>query len=221
MSREEHIDTLARTLYGEAKANDVTDATAIACVVMNRVELPNWPNDVESVCLQPYQFSCWNANDPNRTRIFKATRENHWFSRCLDLAADAVDGKLNDPTTRSTHYHTPAVKPAWSRKRKPVYKTYGHLFYNDIDTPPPMNAAEALNQIKPVSQTKTIKTTKATAVVGIGIGAVAEAVQAVAPALPLAQKLVEVAPWAIVAVCALGFAYIAWSRYQARKEGIA
>lgn len=221
MSREEHIDTLARTLYGEAKANDATDATAIACVVMNRVELPNWPNDVESVCLQPYQFSCWNANDPNRTRIFKATRGNHWFSRCLNIATEAVDGKLADPTTRSTHYHTPAVKPAWSRKRKPVYKTYGHLFYNDIDTPPPMNAAEALNQIKPVSQTKTIKAATAATATSVGIGVISQAADVIAPAIPLVQKLAEVAPWTIVAILALALLYIGWSRYQTRRDGIA
>ena len=39
-TKAEHIDTLARTLYGEAKPHDIQDATAIACVVMNRVALP-------------------------------------------------------------------------------------------------------------------------------------------------------------------------------------
>jgi len=41
-TKAEHIDTLARTLYGEAKPHDIQDATAIACVVMNRVALPNY-----------------------------------------------------------------------------------------------------------------------------------------------------------------------------------
>ena len=216
-SNTEHIDTLARTLYGEAKANDVQDAIAIACVVMNRVALPNWPDDVEAVCIQPYQFSCWNTNDPNRARIFKAS--GSWFNKCVEIAMQAVNHQLNDPTHCSTHYHTPAVKPSWSRGKKPVYRTAGHLFFNDIDTKPPADAKEALNQIKPIGKTDTIVAAKVGSAASIGIGAVAQAVQTLEPALPLATTLAQVAPWAIVAVLGMALLYIAWSRYQARKEG--
>jgi hypothetical protein len=37
--------------------------------------------------------------------------------------------------------------------------------------------------------------------------------------MPLATTLAQAAPWAIVAVLAMALLYIAWSRYQARKEG--
>lgn len=213
----EHIDTLARTLYGEAKAHDQQDATAIACVVMNRVALPNWPNDVEAVCIQPYQFSCWNTSDPNRARIFKAN--GVWFDSCVAIATKAVNGQLIDPTNRSTHYHTPAVKPAWSRGKKPAYLTDGHLYFNDIDTPPPASAKEALNQIRPVGKTDTIIATKVGGAASIGIGAVSQAVETLEPTLPLATMLAKAAPWAIVAVLGLVLLYIVWSRYQARTEG--
>lgn len=218
--REENIDTLGRTLLGEAKARDVDDAIAIACVVMNRVTLRNWPNDVEEVCLQPFQFSCWNSNDPNRARIMKAkATKGTWFAKCIEIATAAVDGKLPDTTKRSTHYHTPAVKPAWSKKKTPAYVTNGHRFFNDIDTPPPSTAAEALNQIKPLGKTDTMQATKAAGVASVGIGAVTKAVEALEPAMPLAQTLAQAAPWAMVAVLAMALAYIAWSRAQARKAG--
>ena len=216
-TKAEHIDTLARTLYGEAKANDIQDATAIACVVMNRVALPNWPDDVESVCIQPYQFSCWNTSDPNRARIFKAN--GAWFDKCVQIAMKAVDHQLVDPTTASTHYHTPAVKPAWSRGKKPVYFTSGHMFFNDIDTKPPASAKDALNQIKPIGSTDTMVATKIGGVASVGIGAVSQAIETLEPAMPLATTLAHAAPWAIVAVLAMALLYIAWSRYQARKEG--
>ncbi len=212
----EHIDTLARTLYGEAKAHDVQDATAIACVVMNRVALPNWPNDVESVCIQPYQFSCWNTNDPNRRRIFRAA--GVWFDKCVEIATQAVNHQLADPTQRSTHYHTPAVKPAWSRGKKPVYSTAGHRFFNNIDTKPPETAKDALNQLKPIGKTDTMIATKVSGAASVSIGAVSRAVE-VEPAMPLAATLARVAPWAIVAVLAIALLYIAWSRYEARKDG--
>jgi hypothetical protein len=216
-TKAEHIDTLARTLYGEAKPHDIQDATAIACVVMNRVALPNWPDDVESVCIQPYQFSCWNTSDPNRARIFKAN--GAWFDKCVQIAMKAVDHQLVDPTTASTHYHTPAVKPAWSRGKKPVYFTSGHMFFNDIDTKPPVTAKDALNQIKPIGKTDTMVATKIGGVASVGIGAVSQAIETLEPAMPLATTLAQAAPWAIVAVLAMALLYIAWSRYQARKEG--
>jgi N-acetylmuramoyl-L-alanine amidase len=216
-TKAEHIDTLARTLYGEAKPHDVQDATAIACVVMNRVALPNWPNDVEAVCIQPYQFSCWNTSDPNRARIFRAA--GIWFDKCVEIATQAVGKRLADTTKRSTHYHTPAVKPAWSQGKKPVYSTSGHVFFNDIDTKPPATAQDALNQIKPIGKTDTMVATKIGGVASVGIGAVSQAIETLEPALPLATTLAKAAPWAIVAVLALVLLYIAWSRYQARKEG--
>lgn len=216
-TKAEHIDTLARTLYGEAKPHDVQDATAIACVVMNRVALANWPDDVESVCIQPYQFSCWNTSDPNRARIFKAS--GAWFNKCVEIAMKAVDHQLVDPTNASTHYHTPAVKPAWSRGKKPVYFTSGHMFFNDIDTKPPATAKDALNQIKPIGSTDTMVATKIGGVASVGIGAVSQAIETLEPAIPLATTLAQAAPWAIVTVLAMALLYIAWSRYQARKEG--
>ncbi len=216
-TKAEHIDTLARTLYGEAKPNDIQDATAIACVVMNRVALPNWPDDVESVCIQPYQFSCWNTSDPNRARIFKAS--GAWFDKCVQIAMKAVDHQLVDPTNCSTHYHTPAVKPAWSKGKKPTYISSGHLFFNNIDTKPPASAKDALNQIRPIGSTETMVATKIGGVASVGIGAVSQAIEALEPAMPLATTLAQAAPWAIVAVLAMALFYIAWSRYQARKEG--
>lgn len=132
---KDDITTLARTLYGEARAKDEQDAYAIAHVIMNRVALRNWPGTVAAVCLQPYQFSCWNINDPNRDRILNASGK--WFDRCGEIALDVLTCRSTDATARSTHYHTPKVKPNWSKGKTPVYKTRGHMFFNDIDTPPP------------------------------------------------------------------------------------
>jgi hypothetical protein len=131
----------------------------------------------------------------------------------------AVDHQLVDPTQCSTHYHTPKVKPAWSRGKKPVYQTGGHVFFNNIDTKPPASAKDALNQIKPIGKTDTMVATKIGGVASVGIGAVSQAIETLEPAMPLATTLAQAAPWAIVAVLALVLLYIAWSRYQARKEG--
>ncbi len=135
------IDTLTRTLYGEAEAHNVRDAEAIAWVILNRVALPNWPDTILEVCLQPAQFSCWNTFDPNRKRIEGG--HGAWFEECHRIAQDVLSGAIPDPTSRATHYYATFVRePRWARGHTPVYSVKhksgdSHLFFSDIDTPPP------------------------------------------------------------------------------------
>lgn len=136
------IDTLTRTLYGEAEPGNVLDAEAIAWVVVNRASLPPWPSTILEVCLQPLQFICWNRNDPNRKRIEGGHGE--WFDKCQLVAKAVVLRCIADPTHRSTHYYATWVKePKWAHGHTPVYAVKHkagdeHRFFNDIDTKAPV-----------------------------------------------------------------------------------
>jgi hypothetical protein len=226
MSREMDIDTLARTLYGEAEAGNGLDARAIACVIMNRTKFALWPNEVRAVCMQPWQFSCWNQNDPNRARILNASGE--WFERCKDIAKDAIDGAMvHDQTKGSTHYYATYVKtPKWAKGKKPVYsvrhKAHNseHLFFNDIDTKPPVTAAEALDQSRPLGDTSTVTAAKLAVTGAAGIGGAAEYVNQAAPAMPLLLKIMDFAPWMMVGCLSLGIGFMVWSRIQDRRKGL-
>jgi spore germination cell wall hydrolase CwlJ-like protein len=56
---------LARTLWAEARSQGGEGMHAVANVILNRAAQPDWwGKDIRSVCLAPYQFSCWNENDP-------------------------------------------------------------------------------------------------------------------------------------------------------------
>ena len=72
------IDTLARTIYGEARGEPIRGKEAVAAVVLNRVGRAMerggwwWGSSVAEVCRRPWQFSCWNADDANRTKIERA-----------------------------------------------------------------------------------------------------------------------------------------------------
>ena len=66
-----NIDTLARTIFGEARGEPYLGKVAVANVVMNRVALADQhpPFGLGSAAYRMYerawQFSCWNpANDP-------------------------------------------------------------------------------------------------------------------------------------------------------------
>lgn len=128
------IDTLARTIWGEARGQPLEGQEAVANIVMNRVRKrrPRWGLTVEKVCRAPYQFSCWNSNDPNLAKLTKVDATNPTFSLCLDIARRALNGGLPDRTSGSTHYHTTGVSPSWSSGHAPVVKIGDHLFFNTI-----------------------------------------------------------------------------------------
>lgn len=130
------IDTLARTLWGEARGDVSEGRVAIAWVVTNRVARDSWyGNTVEEVCRYPKQFSCWNNGDPNLPKLLAVTATDPVLRECLDIAAAAVNGALGgpDPTAGSTHYHAPMNPvPKWARGHVAVAIIGKHLFYNDV-----------------------------------------------------------------------------------------
>lgn len=191
-------DIVARTLFGEAKANNIKDATAIACVIKNRSIHKQWPNTLAGVCLQKKQFSCWNEGDHNRDRIMHVQLSgSKWFTKCHEIARDLNSGSIADTTNGATHYHTRAVAPKWSKGKEPCYETAGHLFFNDIDTPKPVK-----------------KAAQAVAAGGAGLGVIAEVVNQAAPAIPLLSKFIEYAPIAFSVLAFVGVAYLLFERFK-------
>lgn len=225
MDLSNDIDVMARTLYGEADARNRTDAIAIAWVIKNRCKLPNWPNSISKVCLQAWQFSCWNQNDPQRERII-AVSHNRWFTECLDIAESVVNGRIPDPTNRATHYYATYIsKPKWARGHDPVYEVAHkrgskHLFFNDIDTKPPKSAKEALDQEYPLTSTGTVKAATVGAAGVSAVGALAETTDQLSPALSFITIMSEYGVWAIVAVLLAVIAFMLWRRYDDRREGL-
>lgn len=227
------IDVLARTLYGEAEANNVIDAKAIANVILNRVAYSNWPDSVAEVCQQPWQFSAWNTNDPNRQRILAA--KSSWFEACKAIAVDAVFGEIDDTTKGATHYYATYVKkPKWAKGKKPVFSVehrngHAHLFFNNIDTPPPADAREALNQKGSLAKSRTMKGAGVVAATGASavVASAADQIASVAPAMPVVGTVAEAANnhptgllllFGSVVIC-FGL-YIAYARWDDRRKGI-
>lgn len=138
------IDTLARTLYGEARGEGAEGMRAVAHVPLNRLKEPGWwtrekgdgiPDDtVAAACREPKQFSAWNPGNPNRELMEKVTLDDPAFQRAYVVALSVLLGLGDygrDPTGGATHYHTVDVSPPWAQGHQP--KRIGdHLFYSDI-----------------------------------------------------------------------------------------
>ena len=132
-------DTLARTLYGEARGERVRGKEAVAAVIINRARLAGkrgghwWGDTIETVCRRPWQFSCWNPSDPNRAKLEAVNPHNRVFASCLRIARRAIGDALADPTGGATHYHAKGCRPPWARGHTPSAEIGNHLFYNDVE----------------------------------------------------------------------------------------
>lgn len=126
------VEVLARTIYGEARGEPLDGKVAVASVIINRAESGGWFGDsIKKVCLKPWQFSCWNQNDPNREEIQNVDETNRLFCECLMIADLAVHGLLIDNTNGANHYYAKAIpEPYWSKGKEPVAEIGGHAFFD-------------------------------------------------------------------------------------------
>lgn len=126
-------DTLARTIWAEARSEGQAGMEAVANVVINRALHPRWwGHDVKSVCLAPKQFSCWNEEDKQHEMIHAVNDSDPLFRQALDVAARALRGDLPDRTNGADHYVNLAdVNPDWAHvPNKPACAIIGrHTFF--------------------------------------------------------------------------------------------
>lgn len=137
--REMEIDVLARTLWGEARGEGSTGMEAVASVILNRAEIGRrmggywWGNNVIQVCQKPYQFSCWNKQDPNFKKLLSVTEADMHFATAVRVARRAMLGFVKDQTIGATHYHTLDILPKWAKGQKPTTRIGHHIFYAIIE----------------------------------------------------------------------------------------
>ena len=134
----EDLLTLARTLYGELRGEPTEGQEAVANVIMNRVRSGRYPNSIVKVCLQPFQFSCWNKNDPNYPKI-KGLKPgaNAKFDECYAVAERVISGLVPDATSGALHYYAKYIAaPSWvtkSPKARMTAEIGVHRFYVGIN----------------------------------------------------------------------------------------
>ncbi|WP_022729788.1 cell wall hydrolase [Fodinicurvata sediminis] len=220
-------EALWRTLYGEAEPWDKQDALAIGHVILNRVGWKNWPDNIVDVCFQPKQFSCWNDDNPRKGYLSRARPEkSEWTEYLYELAGRLIrDEAEPDPTNGATHYYaTYAPEPRWARGKTPVFETDGlevtHLFYNDIDTPAPRDAKEALDQARPLKETRSMRAAAGQTVVGggslaQGASEMTDAIEQGASLMDGRGLLLTIAGLAIIGLAA----WQIWARMDDREQG--
>lgn len=110
------IEILALTLLGEARSLHAIGMEEAACTVVNRVAAKKWWGNTErAACLYPWQYSCWNENDPNRAKLLVWPRDDETYQQGMLIASTAMLGALDDITNGATHYfnHVTIPQPKW------------------------------------------------------------------------------------------------------------
>lgn len=127
------VDTVARTIWGEARGDGVSGMRAVAAVIMNRVADSRWPSSPAAVATQPWQFSTWNAGDPNGPKARAVTSENRQFRQALEIAEEAVAKRLSDPTGGADHFYARSIEPPdWANGGFVSARIGGHVFLTGV-----------------------------------------------------------------------------------------
>lgn len=136
--RTEEIEIFARTIYGEARGEytclegGLASLIAVGNVVMNRLKAQSrYGKTIQEVCQKPWQFSCWNENDPNRVILMKGEIVDPIFIVCREVASNVITHAWPDLTRGSDHYHATTLfpLPPWARGRQPKVRFANHIFY--------------------------------------------------------------------------------------------
>lgn len=95
------------------------------------------------VCLEPYQFSCWNSDNPNRDYLHELATEilnnnEHLFhislKQCIFVAQGIKEDVVMDNTNNCKHYMTVGLfrtaRPKWAENAIKVKEIGNHIFFD-------------------------------------------------------------------------------------------
>lgn len=141
----------ALTVHGEARGCTHKGRVAVAYSLVNRAKAANWwgkgvapyaDHSLAAVCLKPFQYSCWNANDPNYRLLatlqaeYRKAIQDKTCRNALYAVLAAIDEREPDPTGGATHYltkrlHMSPGAPAWA-KRDDYIEIGFHRFFKGV-----------------------------------------------------------------------------------------
>jgi len=106
------LQVAAKTLYGESRGEPDIGQQWCAATIVCRAERGGWwGSTLGTVCKKKWQYSCWNANDPNRPVLEALQPDDPEFLRALNNLTHVLRHGVGD---RPTHYHATSITPSWS-----------------------------------------------------------------------------------------------------------
>lgn len=123
---------LARAVYFEARSESELGQLAVAKVILNRVNDPEYPSSICGVVYQgsgrrnscQFSFACDGLPDDVKSAAAWANAKR--------VAKKAMAGDAHVASVgTATNYHADYVKPKWAKSMKRLIKIGRHVFYED------------------------------------------------------------------------------------------
>jgi len=127
---------LAQNIYYEARSSNLADQTAVADVVLNRVQDARYPNTICEVVKQGRQYAsgqmirnqcqfswyCDGKSDyPRDKEAWTKAQQTAYMMIYYDDYRGSSEG--------STHYHADYVAPKWVKDMQLIGRIGDHIFY--------------------------------------------------------------------------------------------
>ena len=110
---------LAKTIYGEARGENVETMLVVGWVIRNRLHSKRYGDTYKDVVLQPKQFSCWNKDDPNYDKI-KGVIKGRLWEVCIGIAIVVMQSaEKHNPVVGVHHYYDKSMDnnpPYWAEE---------------------------------------------------------------------------------------------------------
>ena len=119
-----HAGVVALTILAEARGEGKDGMAAVACVIAQRAE--NRSITPKKVCLQKWQFSCWNGkSEKDLDHLYKSPMAD-WALYLEENIHSMNRAKVGF----ADHYYADWIKaPYWAKGQKPVAVIGQHKFY--------------------------------------------------------------------------------------------
>ncbi|MGX9133814.1 spore cortex-lytic enzyme [Rummeliibacillus sp. JY-2-4R] len=114
---EEDLKLISNAVYGEARGEPYEGQVAVAAVILNRLDSPDFPNTISGIIFQPRAFTAVADGqiwlEPNK--------------QAMEAVLDAMNGW--DPSENALYYFNPktATSP-WIWTRKQIKQIGDHIF---------------------------------------------------------------------------------------------
>lgn len=115
--------SLARAVVYEARGESAIGQAAVAHVILNRSQHPDFPDSIPSVIKEPKQFSFYGYEWKQ-----KAPRKQDW-DNAYSISYDVLTGTIEDVTLGSTFYATLETSPKRLGDVEYVMTIDRHKFY--------------------------------------------------------------------------------------------
>ena len=116
-----NADIVVETIALESSGDSFEAQVMVAQTILTRAK--EWNMTLEEVCLQPYQFSCWNEGI--RQKMKKRTARELTIARKAFKQAQISTNSL--PAV--THYHNSDITPYWASSMEFVCQIGKLIFY--------------------------------------------------------------------------------------------